>query len=680
MGVTIQQAEQIFESSLAKLDDALYLNLVRNYLGSVPTPFHKPQLTKRLVTLFSNHTFLSRLVTFITPFDAQVLSALFLAQEATQEELAELFASDRPYLELQQQLVNLEERLLLIPALDREALIINPLLLPLLLEKGIIALQHFFSSETAEAEELQFHLLFDHTLMRSLFSLHLHNSIPSGSKGQRWFQSAKVRSIFSGWNEEALYSNILLLEEVFIDSSIICVNKGETFLDLNRANELLAFSRRQLQLFNVAQLARVKKLFLKASNSQLQEYFSAVWALLSYGKAINTMSLRVVLGLMAIRYHLKNVQIEALQTLLIETGAVSEPIGTAGVMYLNPALLRKNEEQEERVFTIDSDFSVTFSGQPCGNQKQDFIHLLCQVEKVNTLSAYRLTKESFQRSCDLGCTLEESISFLEELSGRPLAPPLRSSLTQWNAESAALKLYDGITVVADERISRLIEGHPDLQQYLVTTIAPHCYLFSRQHQSTWRAILSAAGSVFLPRNISEEETECRQEQEIEPLLTSTFSWERQKEQFRPLVDHALFTVQDPNPVIESLAKKIGVLKIDKYEQEELQQRLQSGLLLLDEQIVPLGGRDGPMTATGFDLQGKINLMRTAISAKHELLELHMIDEDGEMEKMVVQPAELIGGNRDYTLRFLTLPEYSEHLVPVDKIFFVRRLRRSVFFQ
>lgn len=677
--MTIQQAEQIFENSLAKLDDALYLNLVRNYLGSVPTPFHKPQLTKRLVTLFSNETFLARLVTFITPFDAQVLTALHLAQEATQEELIELFTSGQPFLELQQQLVNLEERLLLIPALDREALIINPLLLPLLLERGIIALQHFYTSEPAASDTVQYRLPFDHTLMRSLFSLHIHNAIPSGAKGQRWFQTARVRSIFSGWSEEELYSYIPLLEEVLADTAVICTSKGETSLDLNRAQELLAFSRRQLQIFNVAQLARIKQLFLKATSTQLQDYFAAVLALLSHGEAINSQCLQVVLGLMAIRHNLNNFQFEALKTLLIDSGTLSLPVGTSAVMYLNPALLSDTPPEEERVFTIDSDFSVTFSGQPRGVAQQDLIHLLCQVEKVDTLSAYRLTKESFQRSCDLGCTVEESIAFLEELSGRKLAEQLRSSLKQWSAESAALKLYDGITVVADERISRLIEGHPDLKEYLVTTIAPHCYLFSRQHQNTWREILSAAGSVFLPRNISEDEIECREEQEAEPLLDTTHSWENQRKKFTSLASQTPFSVQDPAEVIESLGQKIDKLKVDKYEQEELQQRLQNGLLLLDEQIVPLGGRDGPMTATGFDLQGKINLMRTSIAARHELLELHMIDEEGEMEKLVVQPAELIGGNRDYTLRFLTQPDRSEHLVSVDKIFFVRRMRRSVFF-
>lgn len=65
---------QIWEESLASLDESLFLILAANFIGKVPTPFHRPQIIKRLTTLFSNDLFVKRVEDSLTLTDRQILT------------------------------------------------------------------------------------------------------------------------------------------------------------------------------------------------------------------------------------------------------------------------------------------------------------------------------------------------------------------------------------------------------------------------------------------------------------------------------------------------------------------------------------------------------------------------------------------------------------------------------
>ena len=106
---------ELWEHALALLNDEVYLDLVRNFLGKVPTPFHKPLLNKRMTNLFSSEEFIERIEQSLSPIDRKILTSAFLLESPTQNELCSLFEKEVDYVALQQNVVNLEERLLLVP-------------------------------------------------------------------------------------------------------------------------------------------------------------------------------------------------------------------------------------------------------------------------------------------------------------------------------------------------------------------------------------------------------------------------------------------------------------------------------------------------------------------------------------------------------------------------------------
>jgi hypothetical protein len=132
--------------------------------------------------------------------------------------------------------------------------------------------------------------------------------------------------------------------------------------------------------------------------------------------------------------------------------------------------------------------------------------------------------------------------------------------------------------------------------------------------------------------------------------------------------------------IEELQKRIKNLHASKNEEEDLLAKLSRKLILSPSQVVKAQGRSSIMTASGFDFQGKLNLIKAAVMSANDILEIHTVDEDGKTKALLIEANELIGSNRDFSLRVTLLPEREEKVLSIDSIFLVKKLRRSLFFQ
>jgi hypothetical protein len=87
-----------------------------------------------------------------------------------------------------------------------------------------------------------------------------------------------------------------------------------------------------------------------------------------------------------------------------------------------------------------------------------------------------------------------------------------------------------------------------------------------------------------------------------------------------------------------------------------------------------------MQASGFDYQGKMNLCKSAVNSQSDLLELHILDGNGERELLLAEAKEFIPSNEAPSLRVQTIPQGEERLIPLTALFKVRKLKRSVFFE
>ena len=89
-----------------------------------------------------------------------------------------------------------------------------------------------------------------------------------------------------------------------------------------------------------------------------------------------------------------------------------------------------------------------------------------------------------------------------------------------------------------------------------------------------------------------------------------------------------------------------------------------------------------MEASGFDFQGKVNLCKTTLNSPLDLLELHLLDDEGNSRTILSEVKEIISGSttQETAVRVSILPGKEEKVISIAKVFRVRKLRRSIFFQ
>ena len=663
----------LWERSLAVLPDTVFLDIVRNFIGKVPTPFHKPLLTKKLTTLFSTEEFLVRVEASLSPTDKQLLSGAYVLGSPTQDELCSIFSDSIPYAILQQNVVNLEERLLLVPNPDTfehtAGLIINPLLVERLLA-ATLSLEDIFTPASDTDTPYYRFLGCDPRIVRALLSLHIHMTLGSREKSEKLITNKYIRNVF-GQDDARFIERILLYNRMLFSEKVLVEQGRTTRVDINRAQVLLAKKPQELQLllFKTACAPLQSQTPKMTKDLPLQTFFIILSTLLDTVPIQHAKGLRTACLMASYRSRLPIAHMEDFLTLLFTVGLTSmqKPQG-------------EPFDQPHLQPTIDSDLTISFTEDVPVVGGKDLLHCLAVVQKVDIVTSYEIHKDTIMRAFDLGLSVEDIFQYLEGLT-QSIPQGLQNLIGHWKDEFSSIVIYDGILVKANERLSRIIEALPTLQPFLITRISDGMYLFSRSSEAQWREILSSTGIGLLPRSITdvthhkttsvESSNEHSDMDSLHPIL----------DPLRRLDVHQIgTTVPVALAFHHELRKAILAKASNKGEQEEMLARLDRKLILVPSQISAVQGRTQTMQASGFDFQGKINLCKAAVNSTVELLELHILDQDGNSQILLTEAKELINSTKDASIRVQVLPDGEEKVFPIEKIFKVRKLRRSIFFQ
>ena len=120
-----EYAKIAFKTLLNRYSEENYFYLVRNYLGLIKTPFHKPALTTKLCNFFSQPEIEEKILSLIDEMDQIILSLVNIAGPLTGESIINLLEGRWSYGKLVRRVSNLQERMILIN--DGGVLIFNPL-------------------------------------------------------------------------------------------------------------------------------------------------------------------------------------------------------------------------------------------------------------------------------------------------------------------------------------------------------------------------------------------------------------------------------------------------------------------------------------------------------------------------------------------------------------------------
>jgi len=104
--------QDVFTSLLLSMPDDTFFYIMRNYLGPLQTPFHKPTLIKKLISFLTRTEVLQRIAEIADTVDRKILTAVSMLEEPSIQDIFEIFKDELEFFQLHYAVLNLEERLL----------------------------------------------------------------------------------------------------------------------------------------------------------------------------------------------------------------------------------------------------------------------------------------------------------------------------------------------------------------------------------------------------------------------------------------------------------------------------------------------------------------------------------------------------------------------------------------
>lgn len=634
MAIINDLATKQFSGALSRYEEENFFYIASNYLGPISSPFHKPEIIGRLSHFFSLESNQEAMLSLLDELDQAILSTLVASGPITSDELLELLSPIYGYTTLFWRLPSLQLRLILIAEEGR--LYFNPLIADRLLER--CSLGAIIGEPTVETAE-------DPTLSVEFLRGYLSVVLAEGRLGYR----ERLAALFPIFESQQLAALFTLLEEVLVDLGVLTDTRPPQ-MSAERVDSLLALDDTSLIVLVAASRFDTRHFPAAVACSR------TIVATLQQAGSLSEEAFTLLLATLTKRYNLPC------------TETLSETLQTIG-------LVRKEEDRylvntvgantEAGTLLVDSDFTISYLGdRPTG----DLLYRFATLTSFDVQRQWKIDKESVVRAFDAKIPFAEIEQYLTAHTEGNGSTALLKQLSLLHERYGMLAIYDGLTMVVEERVARIIENLPALQEHLLARLSDTIFLMKRESEEVWRKILSDAGQ--LVGATIYQSGDCKEAEVLNPNFSAYLS--DLNAHIEPL--HLNLSAEVSTPVFdEALGAAIEAAKLTKEQKGDLKSRYEQRLIINKSQIAAQV-LDSVTEASGLDYQGKLSLCRQAVGKKHIILELWV---DG--EHLTVWATELTtGGDNEAFLQVSVLPDKDERVIPVRKIFSVRSQRIQLF--
>ncbi len=671
-----------FFRALLDLDDESFFALIRNYLGPVKTPYNKHDLISTLVAMLYREETRARIVSRLDPGDRRVLSAVALLGNPQEGELTRFLGEDPESLKVHRALMNLRDRLVLIPgSRGRDSVIINPVL-----------------EETLGADVLHPERL---VAGQQLSSLDAH-----GGGVLPWFSSRFIASLAAVIRQEPEFftrtgtlrkSLRRQLEEGFGD--LLVGSEGETrFRAALVAMETLELIRRDetsitLRRDSWDELADLPERWIQALlwgstlTTSLDRAFDFAALILDLVEQLPadrvwTGEEMVRLMMLASGGERLPIDIEVPRRLALAEFLIQQE----GRFQLNPAAVAALQHgAAPSRMVVGANMTITV---PPGTPLADLLvpSRLARLRQFDIMPTFELTEEGFA-----GLSREDrdaAITDLQRVAGE-LPQNVHFLLQRWQARSGAVRLLNGLVLVLAEEARELVESSQEFLRHCQEVLAPGVYLIRPQSRQDVERLLQQRGlggvvALEEPPRVDATVPDFRQllgryQQPLLigpprrlPVLNRISPVPPERNSGGDEAEQGELPPEEPGAGEEELHRHLKSMNLPEEAERELALRIDRKLILFPEQlrreIVPHAG----VEARGLDYLGKIRLTEQAISSG-ELLEVIIRSPRGVPERLLVQPRQLVQEKDDLFLRAAQLPGEKAIRIRIRRASLVRRL-------
>jgi hypothetical protein len=658
---------------LLTLPDGRFFDIMRNYLGKIKTPFHKPELISRLTSFFLREETQQRVLDSLSTSDIRVLTAVDFLGAPEPRQLFTLLAETEDTFSLHHRLLNLEYRLLILTdtAGPVPVLRCNPLL-EKRLKREAVDLACLFSSVPLDRGETGVSGETPPWLQETLVTAFLSyvGDRPEclradGSVKKR--RDRELRELFPflfdttrlGRKIDILLTSCAAAGFIEIDTSAVHVlwENCAAFYEVGRIDRLCyrwtaAAPRRPGR--DPQRAAMLKKLIYTVpqgalfSETSIRRLIDAI--ILKEGGQENGYSsffeLCTALGI------------------FIDTGR--------GFCRTSSLFVPEETEQSGNTYIIQQNMHITVKPEipfPAALT----IARLAEIRKYDIYSEYEITKASFNRFTRTGG--ESETVFSSFFPPETLPKNVSIILREWEDEYNKVGLYEGIVLTVHKSLRHLVEHNPAVQKYIQAAPAPGVYIFTGDDYPKWSEALAHAGIEHIPapagsaKSIQEKERsgflELPDVENKFPTLPPPGTEERKR------------TGEDV--LREELYEHLNGMKVSKDVYEELKARIEKGFILFAEQLCSETRLERkPAEAKGIDFIGKIRLIEQAIASGKDVLELIERTVSGEPHRCIVTPVKLDKSGETLILQGKELPRGEMVAIEVRKLSLVRKLESVLF--
>jgi len=694
-----------WKSAILSMPDNSFFELLRSVFGKIKTPFSKQQLLNDLENFLLRDDIQKAIASYIDENDEKIITAIALFTEPTPLQLTNFFAGEFGYAQLQDIIVNLEERFIVYRFTEDKTnqhagsrLTLNPVLMPVLkpyIKNASVlfpAVPAADASVNAPSENSQ--IIYSDLLLAGFLSfasqLELFYRADESSKTcvirKRVIETGKA--CFPGINLNHLTNCLLVLGLFYIDKEKLVPDRKhlEDFSSLS--------ARERSEYFAAAMLSGGEsppsEILPPLYRGRLREIDNLIHSFLDSLKADAQYPEKTLIKIIGIIKDQSNVSIDSgtLLTALIKTGLITNP--QAGLYQLGAIPNHKPAKYDKPVIVIDSGSSILVYPEINFKDALDLasFSVICENGSSFMTSVFRfnVTKDSAVRSFNNNNSAKKIIELLNRLSFGKADDVLIWNLNDWEKRHKDVSLRKCVLLSLSEE-HRYLTQTRSLASMIFETLAPGLYLLNENLIEDAANALNHAGIDIIGRNnpVNPQENKISFTNHFPSPLAiysqlsipiSQLTSAENKTTNKPKEKDAQFASALASE-FHAILKK---MQLTDTERTELTARIDRRLVLCETQLKDADVRYEKLEAKLMDYTGKQNIAKQAISQQSPV---EIICPDGEKIFGIPKALEKEGNGLILVIDTMAMPNQKNEAneirrITLSKIILLRRIKKSIF--
>jgi len=685
MKAEIFRPVSFWKSACLLMPDNSFFELMRSVFGKIKTPFNKQQLLDDLEKFLLRKEIQKTIAAYIDEMEAKIIKAIALFGEPVLRQLESFFQDELSYAQLQDYIVNMEERFILY-RFEEGRLALNPvlkhILLPITADCSVLfpTAENKKSSAAAPAAEKSPKLKINDLTLAALYSFVLRHEIfyrPENTIRKKVIEEAKT--LFPGLDLKSTFGSLQILGLFYANEEKLLPDK-KRFSDFAQlsARERMEYCAASLMIY--ASLTPPFEILPPLFKGKIRETINFIHSFLDSLKADYLYHEKTLLKILEILNAKACMKIEtaALLDALEKTGLLRIENGTAQLIQLNRG------KSAEPVIAFDSASSILIYPEIEFKDALKLAFILnvreTSSEGMAPVARFELDKEAAVRAFNNEFNADEIIELLKNLSGgnkqsKNLNETFIWNLKDWEKRHGEVSLKKGIILRLSEEHRYLTETRA-LSSLIAETLSPGVYFINENAMEEAEEALRKAGVDI----IAQHNTNIRSEKKDNYFGISYFS--------SPSSDDLTVDIYTDTPAKESAVSQgnadeltegfhsmLEKMKLNETEKNELSARIDRRLVLCEAQLKDADIRYEKLEARHMDYAGKQNIAKQAISQKSPV---QIIWQYKNKEKeMFGIPKSLDKSGNDL---ILVINDVDGELlrIPLAKISLLRRIKKSIF--